>query len=220
MRYRSAVRLGRGHQQRVELVEERGIGGQVRLEEGAGVLVPAAAGKQAMALEHPARVGVGHEDRPAGRVEQDRVGRLRPQAAETEQLAPQRRQRRPAERAEVAAAACEQPGGELEQPVGLEPVGAGGPDQPRQGGGRAGGQAPGRQQAARAQRGDRPCRSRPGGVLREDRADGDLERRAGRPPVLRAVMGEQAPVEPEQARLDRIAWRPGNPAPRGQHGTV
>ena len=62
--------------------------------------------------------------------------------------------------------------------------------------------------------------TRPRRVLHEDGAHGDLERRAGRPPALRPVVREQRAVEAQQARLDAIARRAGNAAPRGQHGTA
>ena len=46
-----------------------------------------------------AGVGVGHEDRAAGRVEQNRVGRLRAEPRHAEELAPERSQRRAAQQA-------------------------------------------------------------------------------------------------------------------------
>ncbi|HEX9818449.1 MAG TPA: hypothetical protein VGD07_02400, partial [Methylomirabilota bacterium] len=62
------MRLGGRHQQGVKLVEEGGIGRQVRLEERPRLLVPGGARQQAVAHEDAARIGVGHEQRPAGGV--------------------------------------------------------------------------------------------------------------------------------------------------------
>ena len=48
-----------------------------------------------------------------------------------------------------------------------------------------------------------PRGSGPGGMLGEDGADGDFERRSRRPPALRAVAGVESRVEPKQTMLHR-----------------
>src|SRR3989449_11723480 len=78
-RHRPAVRLANRDEERMILVEQRGIGWQVRFEERARLLVARGAPEQTVAHEHAARVGVGHEDRALRPVEQDRVGRLGPE---------------------------------------------------------------------------------------------------------------------------------------------
>src|SRR4030095_15438208 len=87
MRYGAAMRFGNGHQQRVQLVEERGIRRQVGLEKPARLLVPTTAGHEPVTREHTARVRVGHEDGPAGRIEKDGIGRLRAEAGAGDGLA-------------------------------------------------------------------------------------------------------------------------------------
>ena len=70
--------------------------------------------------------------------------------------------------------------------------------------------------AGRAEPLDGPLGVAPGGVLREDRSNDHLEPGAGRPPALRAVSPVQAVVEPEQAAAPRIG--PGQERRRRQHG--
>ena len=217
MRYGAAMRFGDGHQQRMQLVEERGIRRQVGFEQRACILVPTAAGQEPVTCEHAARVGVGHEDGPAGRIEKDGIGRLGPEAGHGKHLASQGAERRATHGAEIAAEASEQPAGELDQPARLEPKSPGGADERFERRHRRGRQPFGNEQATGPQSGHRLGGAAPGRVLREDRAHGDLERCPGRPPALRPVMGQQRPVEPEQACLDRIAWRAGNSTPRAQH---
>jgi len=214
------VRLADGHQQGVELVEESRIGRQMRFEERPRLLVAGAGPQQPVARQHAARVGVGDEHGTPGGVQQDRVHGLRSQAAYPEQLPAQRTQRRAAHAPEVAAEADQQPPREVEQGPRLEPVGPGGTDQAGQRGVIARGQATRGHQATGAQGADGASGAGPGGVLRQDRPDGHLERRAGRPPALRPVPRQQPPVQPQQAGFDPIARRPGNRAPRGQHRTA
>jgi hypothetical protein len=214
------VRLAGGDQQGVELVEEDRIGGQVRLQERPGLLVAGAGRQQSMTGQDTARVGVGHEHRAPRRVEQDRVGGLRSQPGHAQQLASQRGQRRPSHRPDLAAVTGQQPAGEVQQATRLQAVRPRRAHQRGQRGGLGGGEPTRREQAARAQRGDRAGRPGPGGVLRQDRADRDLERRAGRPPALGPVPAQQRPVEAQQAGLDAIARRAGDPPPPAQHGTA
>jgi hypothetical protein len=214
------VRLADGDQQGVQLVEQRGVGGQVRLEERPGPLVVRAGRQQPVADQHPTGVGVGREDGTAGRVQEDRVGGLGSQTRHPQQLAPQRSQRRPAHRAELAREARQEPAGEGLQAVGLEPVRPGGAHERGQRGEARGGKPSRPQQAPRAQRPHGAGRARPGGVLGEDRPHGDLERGAGRPPALRAVMPQQRPVQAQQASLERIARWTGDASPRSQHRPV
>jgi hypothetical protein len=214
------VGLAHGHQQRVELVEQRRIRGQVRLEERSRLLVAGAGRQQAVAREHAPGVGVRDEDGATGGVQQDRVDRFRPQAGHAEQLTAQRPERRPPHAPEVAAEADKEPAREVEQPAGLQPVGPGRANELGHRRVIARGEPTRRQHAARAQRVHGASCAGPGRVLREDRADGDLEGRSRRPPALRSVPGQQPAVETQEARLDPVARRSGNRTPRAQHGTA
>ena len=219
-RHGATVRLRHGHQQGVELVEERRIGRQACLEKRARVLVADAGGNEAMTNEHATGVGVGHEHWPTGGVEKNRVSRLGPQSRDGEQLTAQRAERSPAQPAKVATRARQEPAGEVGQPSGFEPPCAGRADQGAQRRDIGGRQADRLQQAGAAQPGDGPSGAGPRRVLHQDRPDGDLEGRARRPPTLRAMVGEQRAVQAQQACLDAIAGRAGDLAPRGEDGTA
>ena len=80
------MRLADGHEEGVHLVEERRIRRQMSFEERARRLIARRGGDQPVTREHAACVRIGHEDRPAGRVEKDRIGRLRPEAGNREKL--------------------------------------------------------------------------------------------------------------------------------------
>ena len=127
-RARCAV-AARDLRRREVLVEERGIRGQVRLEESPRVLVSAATWHQPVTHEHPAGVGVGHEHRASSGIEKNGVDGLRPESRHRQDLPPQRSQRRPAQHAKVAAGVRQQPAGEVEQPARFQSIGAGGPHQ-------------------------------------------------------------------------------------------
>jgi hypothetical protein len=183
------------------------------LEKVARVLVAGAVGQQSVAREQPARVGVGHEHRPARRVQQDGVDGFGTESSDPEHLAPERGERRAAHALEATAETLQQPAGEGLEPARHEPVRAGGADDLGQLGLFERGQALGIEQPACAQGRHRVSGVDPGGVLGQDRSHGDLEGRAGRPPALRSVATGQRHVEPQQPRLRRIRRRPRDLSP-------
>lgn len=93
----------------------------MRLHEAAHLLVAGVGGHEAMTGEDPSRVRVGHEDRTARGVEQDRVHRLGAEPVDRQHLAAQGQQRSAAHAGEAPAEALEQPAGEGGQPPGLDP---------------------------------------------------------------------------------------------------
>jgi hypothetical protein len=103
------MRLAHGHHEGVELGEERGIGGQVGLDEAPRLLVGRRGGQEPMTGEDAPRVRVGHEHGPVRRVEKDGVGGLRPESRDGEQLAPQGAQGRRAQPGEASAEPLHQP---------------------------------------------------------------------------------------------------------------
>lgn len=210
-RQRATVRLADGDEQRVKLVEERGIGRQVALHEGPDRLVAGIAGKQAVAGQDPPGIRVGNEHWPAGRVEEDRVDRLGPEARHGEQLAAQRPQGRPPEARPATPEAAEEPAGEALQPAGLEPVGPRGTNNGSQRRFVQRGDPLGLQQPAVAQRGHRARGVRPRRVLREHGPHRDLVRCPARPPALVAEAPEQRGVQAQEPGLDGIARRSGKP---------
>jgi hypothetical protein len=211
----AAMPLAHRHEESMVLVEQGRIGRQMRLEERASLLVSGGARNEAMTREHAARVRVRDEDGAIGRVEQDRVHRLGPEPTHLEQLTAELDEGRPPHTLESSAEAGDEPSGEgLESPR-LHVVGPGRPDDRGELGLRRGVDAAGRQPGLRSERTHGPGGVRPGGMLREDGADGDLERRPARPPALRTEPALEGEIEPEQPRLDRIAGWPGDlPPPR------
>src|SRR5438128_125096 len=173
---RPAVRLAHTDEERVILVEQSGIGWQVCLDERARLVVARPAAEQAVTHEHAARVGVGHEDRTRGRVEQDRVSRLGPDPRHGEEVAAERRQREAPHRREGAPEAVEQPPREGSQAARFDARGAGRADGPGHLRLSARGEAPRPEKAARAKRGDGARGVGPGSVLGEDGAHRDLVR--------------------------------------------
>jgi len=149
-------------------------------------------------------------------MEEDRVHRLRAEARHREQLGAHGRKGRPAQPGEPAAETREQPRGEGTKPARLQAVGARRADHFGQRGLRHGHEPAGIEQAPRAQRRHAARGAGPRGVLRENRADGDLVRAASRPPALRPEAAQEAHVQAKQARLHGVARRPGNPAPAGK----
>src|SRR5262245_49037711 len=123
VRCRAAVRLSEGNEQRVEFVEERGIGRQVSFDEGARLLVTGLAPGETMSSQNPPRIGIGDEDGPAGRVEQNGVDRLRAEPGYAQQLAAQRGQRLAAQPLPAASEPFEQPHREVVNALRLEPIG-------------------------------------------------------------------------------------------------
>ena len=211
---RATVRLADGHEERVELVEEIGIGRQVGLEPAASVFVSRARPDQPMPRQDAPRVRVGDEHRPARRVEQDRVGRLGPDTRDREQLGAQRLERHRPHPAEASVHAPENPTRQRPQASGLDARRSGRSNQPRQAAEIHGGQAAGRQQPARAERGNGAGGIDPRGVLGQDRADSDLVRRAAGPPALGPELSPKRRVEPQQPRLGPVTGRTGRaPAP-------
>jgi len=189
----------------------------VRLDERARVFVSGGRGQQSLLRERTTRIGIGDEDGPVGRVEEDGVDGLGAEAGHAQQLPAQPAERRPAQPVKASLEARQQPFGERVQPPGLQTVGPGRADHLGQLGLRHGGQSRRRQQAARAQRDDRAGGVRPGGVLREDRARSDLEGGAPGPPVLRPMAAQQVAVQVQQPRLDGIVRWSGNRPAHAQH---
>jgi len=217
-RPRPTVLLADGDEERVKLVEQRGIRGQMCLEEGPGLLVAGAGRQQTVADEHAADVRVGHEHGAAGRVEEDRIHGLRAEPGDGEQVPAKRAKGRATDTLPAPPVAAEQPPGEALQTTSLEPVGAGRPDhlgQPRLG---LRGYVHGAQQPSAPQGPDCPRGIGPRRVLGQDGPDGDFVGRAARPPVLGAESPEQPYVEPEQAGLDRIVGRTGDRPPSQAKG--
>jgi len=87
----------------MELVEERRVAGQMRLEIASERFVADVGGHHPMARKHAARVGVGDENRPVEGIEQDGVGRFGPDAAHPEKLGSQGFKMRPAQPLQAAA---------------------------------------------------------------------------------------------------------------------
>ena len=210
--------LADADQERVEFVEERGVMRHVRHEEHLHGRVVRVRRHQAVAGQDPPRVGVDDEDRTAGGVERDGVGGLRSDTGNPAKLGAERGKRKGEKPAEAASVAPRHVPGEGTEPAGLHAKRPGGTDEqgePKRGQ---------RENAAEvedpggAEPRDRPLGIAPGGVLREDRPDHDLEAGAGRPPALRAVPPTEAIVEPEQAATTWVG--PRQERRRRQHGDL
>jgi ABC-type nitrate/sulfonate/bicarbonate transport system substrate-binding protein len=212
------VLLTGADQERVELVEEPGVVRQVSHEERLHGRVVRVRLDQPVPRQDPPRVGVDDEDRAAGRIQRDGVGGLRSDAGNPTKLGAERGEREGEQPAEASPVAPRHVPGEGVEPAGLHakrPGGTDEPGEPRRGQ---------REDAAEvedsggAEPRDRPLGVAPGGVLREDRPDHDLEAGARRPPALRAIPPMEAVVEPEQAATSRVGpWQEGR---RRQHGDL
>ena len=179
--------LGHGDQEGVEFVEERRITGEVLFQEVPERLVVPVGRYDPVSGQNPSRVGIGHVDWAAGRVEQNGVGRLGADPGHGQEIVAQGRERRLAESLQAAGRPDQEEPSQGEQAPRLEPSGARGTDEPADRRGRLGGPAPWLEPAGRAKIGDGPCGAGPGGMLGEHGADGDLEGAPCRPPALRAV---------------------------------
>ncbi len=127
--------LGDGHQERVELVEERRVAGQVRLDMAPERFVADLGRHDSVAGEHAARVGVGDEDGPPQGIEQDGVGRLWSDASHREKLRSESLERRSAQPLDAAAGPLQEEVCERVKAARLEaprPRGADEPSQPRE----------------------------------------------------------------------------------------
>jgi len=89
----------------VQLVQVRRLSRHRSLEERPDLLVAFASAQDPQAPADPPRVRVHHEDRAVERVEEDRIGGLRTDAAHPEEPCAQVRRRLPRETAEAAARA-------------------------------------------------------------------------------------------------------------------
>jgi ABC-type nitrate/sulfonate/bicarbonate transport system substrate-binding protein len=201
------VLLADADQESAELVEQGGVVGQMGHHERLDGRVVRVRRYQAVARQDPPRVGVDDEDRTAGGIERDGVGRLWSDAGDPAKLGAEGREREGEEPPETAPVPACHVAREGAEPVGLHAKRPGGTEQRRE---------PDRRQrehgaevegAGGAQPRDRPLGVAPGGVLREDRPDDDLEPGPGRPPVLRAVPSVEAVVEPEQAATTGVGPR-------------
>jgi hypothetical protein len=207
------VRLAGGHEERVKLVEQRGIGRQVPLDEGAHLLVPGPLRHEPVTGEHAPRVGVGDEDRATSGIEQDGVDRLGPEPGNAEQLLSKPPERDHAHCREPAVEAMEQEPREGLELARLQAMRAGRPHHGRQRGIADGVETVRIEELRGAKPRDRARRAGPRRVLGEHRAQGDLERRPARPPVLRTEPTLERTEETQQTDLDRVRRRPGDRSP-------
>jgi hypothetical protein len=212
------VSLAHRDEERVQLVEERGIRRQVRFEKGARGLIARVRGDQPMPREHAPRVGVGDEDRAVRGIEEDGVGGLGTHPRHREQLGTQGPERRAPQAAKPSVEPMEEPARELTKPPCLQLVRAGAPNDRGQLCFRHGHEPLGIEQPPRAQRGDGERSIRPRGVLREHRADGDLVRAAARPPALPPEAAQEGDVKAQDPGFDGIAGWSGDPAPSREDG--
>jgi hypothetical protein len=206
-----------GNEEGVIVAEQLPIGRQVRFDERSERLGGRPRIDESMAAQYAACVVVDGKHGAAGRVEQDGIGRLRPEAPDRQQILPQRREGRAPHLVEASAETLEQPARECKQPAGGRPRRR--PGALQVGLGRRG-QTRGVHEAAGTQRanGVRPlARWRGSG---EDRAHGDLVRCPFRPGAPRAVAALQRDVEAKQPGLDPVARRAGNPTPAREQRTA
>src|SRR5262249_58477952 len=111
--------------ERVKLVEQSGMRGQVRLEPRAGLFVTRGRADQAVAREDPARVRVGDKHRAACSIEKDGVGCLRPESLDVQEASSKRYERRRPQAAEISAHALDEPVCQREDPARLDAWGPG-----------------------------------------------------------------------------------------------
>ena len=197
----------------MELVEQRRVGRQMRLDHAACLLVSRVAREHAVTLQRAACIRVGHEDGSPRGIEQDGIHRLGPEPRNSEHLPAQGRERHPAHAAHASAETRQQPPAEGLQPSCFDPIGSRRADDRGESGLAHGGDAIGTEEPPRAQRGHRASGVRPRRVLGEHGADRDLVRRPSRPPVLRPKAPLERHVQPQQLRLHRIRRRPRNSTP-------
>ncbi len=193
------------------LVEKGGIARQAALEEGAERFIADAGRNQAVAGQDPARVGVDDEDRTARRVEEDGVRRLRADPRHGQEVRaqfgkggalqtleppaealPEKLEEGPeASRLDSVGSRRADQAGQLLRWKRAEPVAIQEPScpEPRQG----------------------PLHVRPGRVLGENRADGDLQGALAGPPPLGTEVIQERGVEAEQPALEGICGK----APHG-----
>jgi hypothetical protein len=215
------VLLPHGHEERVILAEERRIGRQVGLGEGAHGLVSRPRRDQPMALQHAPGILVGDEHRAAHGIEKDGVGRLESDPVHREQLPAQGGQGRAPHRGKPPVEAIEQPAGEGAEPAGLHPVPSGRAQGALHLGLGSGRQSRGAEETAPAQRLDGALGAAPRGELDQDGSGRDLVGGSPGPPApprgavvpRRAVAALERDVETEQPRLDEIARRAGDSPP-------
>jgi hypothetical protein len=175
------------HDLRVELVVERDVRRQRRLEEALHAVVVDRLRRPPVPRQQSLRVRVDDEARPVQGVEQDRVGRLRPHAVDVQQPGAEDVGRR-------RRIVPEPPGDDRLQALRLEVVAAGGPDHFGQASDVDVPDALRVEELPALEVGDRLLDVGPGGVLGEDGADDDLEGGVRGPPFPRAV-GPQKELE-------------------------
>jgi hypothetical protein len=183
------------HDLRVELVVETDVLRQRRLEKPLHAVVVDVLRRQPVPREEPLRVGVDHERRPVQRVEQDRVGRFRPDPIEVQQLGAQDVERR-------LRIVAQPPRDDRLQALRLEVVVAGGPDDLGEATDVDVADALGIEQLRALEVVDGLLDVGPGGVLGEDGADDDLEGGIRGPPPPRAV----APQEDVEVPRKQPGW--------------
>ncbi len=204
--------------QRLELVEQRRIGRQVRFEEAPRRFVPGGRSQHTLTRERAAYDGIGDEDRAMRGMEQNRNRRLCAETGNGEQRGPQRREWRPAETIEATAVLGDEPPRERLEAPGRRAIHAGGPEHPAEPKLADTVEGASRQEPLATECGDGAHRVRRHRLRAEHDADGDLEGRAAGPRSLGTEPVGQRSIDAQEARLDGIARRPGNPAPAREHG--
>jgi hypothetical protein len=210
------VDRGDGDEERVKLPEERRVRRQVRLELAPRGRVADVRRQRAVPGEHTADGGVGDEDGTAGRMEQDGIDRLGPEAGNRQHLPTERRQRLAAQGREASAEAGQEPSRERLEPSSARSIDSGRADDGRELGLADRGETIGTEQAASAQRRHRPRGARRRAALREHGSEGDLVGAPSRPPALRPEPPDQRHVRPQQPGLDGIRRWPRY-APPAEH---
>lgn len=189
----------------MELVEEPGVTRQVLLEHRPEGLVADPSARDPVAVKHPSRIGVDHEDRAPGAIEQNRVSSLGTDARHIEHVSAEVAKRGSNQAFHATSMAGQEERDERAKPPGLDPVRACRADEAAKFARREGCEARWIQTTRCPEVLDGLRHSGPGGMLSQDRADGDLEAAAGRPPALGAEAVEHGRVEAQQAPFITIA---------------
>src|SRR3989338_129202 len=165
-------------------------------------------GREAVARQPPAGVGVNHEHGAAGAGEKNGGGGPGADAAQAEELFAQLCGRAGEEAGERAAVAVVEMREEAADRAGLLSVVPGGAQESRHSSGAEAGESRRSQRADAAEVPERLLDVRPIGILRQQRAQDDFEGRARRPPVPVAVVSPQpAVVARERSACLGPVWR-------------
>ena len=178
--------------QGVKLVEELVIMRKRGLESGADLFVGGLGFGEAVALEHPPCVGVNDKDGMFAGIEEDGVGRFGSDAAKSEKLFAEDFCLRGEQAIERAAVLRKEKGDERPQRFCFLAEVAGWAKASCELCRRGCTDCSRREQFLAAKIGDGPLDVFPGRILRKDGAGDDFKPRATRPPVLRAMSGEES----------------------------